>query len=148
MTHGPLYTIGYEGRGIQQFINLLQEYQITRLIDVREIPLSRKKGFSKTGLQERLAKEKIEYVHIRALGSPREIRHKLRLDSNYAAFFEAFKNHLSQNLGSVADIYQYLTDGINCIMCFESHPERCHRSTVAQKVKEHGGNGLAIKHIP
>ena len=42
-----LFTIGYEGRNIEEFISHLKNFNIPRLIDVRKIPLFRKKGFSK-----------------------------------------------------------------------------------------------------
>ncbi len=74
MSDYKLFTIGYEGRDIDEFVSLLKDNGITRLIDVREIPFSRKKGFSKSRLNERLQNENIDYVHIKALGSPSEIR--------------------------------------------------------------------------
>lgn len=142
-----LYTIGYEGRNIEEFVVRLKEFGVTRLIDVREIPLSRKKGFSKTGLGQRLKDEDIEYVHYKALGSPSEIRHKLQEDWDYDYFFEAFSNYLAGRMDVVGEVYQHLSEGINCLMCFERMPEQCHRSCVATKIKEYDGNGLLIKHI-
>ena len=142
-----LYTIGYEGRGIDEFVSLLKDNRITRLIDVREIPLSRKKGFSKSSLRNRLHEEDIEYVHIKALGSPSEIRNKLKEDWDYKYFFKAFSSYLHSNWWAIEQAHNYLSDGINCIMCFESHPYQCHRSTVADKIKEYNGNCLKIEHI-
>ena len=142
-----LYTIGYEVRGIEEFVDRLKEFGVTRLIDVREIPLSRKKGFSKTALGQRLKDESIEYVHYKALGSPSEMRHKLRADWDYDYFFKAYSEYLSQNQDAIVEVHRYVTDGVNCIMCFERFPEKCHRSAVAKKVKEYDGNGLKIKHI-
>lgn len=142
-----LYTIGYEGRGIEEFVDRLKEFGITRLIDVREIPLSRKKGFSKTILGQKLRDENIDYVHYKALGSPSEIRHKLREDWDYNYFFEAFSNYLAGKSEVIGEVYQYLSDGVNCLMCFERMPEQCHRSCVARKIKERDGNGLLIKDI-
>jgi uncharacterized protein (DUF488 family) len=45
-----LFTIGYEGRNIDEFVKILQHSHIRRVVDIREIPLSRKRGFSKTKL--------------------------------------------------------------------------------------------------
>lgn len=142
-----ILTIGYEGRKIDDFVDCLKLSDISRLIDVREIPLSRKKGFSKTALRERLEKENIEYVHLKALGSPSLIRNKLKSDWDYNYFFKAYLEYLSQNMGVVKEVYEFLSDGINCFMCFERSPEKCHRSAVANKIKEYDGNGLQIKHI-
>ncbi len=142
-----LYTIGYEGRSIDDFVTILKNAGVTRLIDVREIPLSRKRGFSKSALKQRLDGENIEYVHYKALGSPSAIRHKLRKDWDYNYFFEAFSNYLTGKMDVIKDVYQYLSDGVNCLMCFEHNHEECHRLSVAKKIKEYDGNGLLIKHI-
>lgn len=142
-----LCTIGYEGREIGEFIDRLKQFSVSRLIDVREIPISRKKGFSKSALKEKLENEKIEYIHVKALGSPSEIRNKLRTDWNYDLFFKEYSRHLSRNMDVIEVVYGYLSEGVNCIMCFESTPEKCHRSKVADKIKEFDGNGLKIKHI-
>jgi uncharacterized protein (DUF488 family) len=140
-------TIGYEGRNIDEFVSHLKKFYVTRLIDVREIPISRKKGFSKSALKERLEYENIEYIHIRSLGSPSGIRHKLKADLDYNFFFTAYDDYLSTNQDAIEEVYQYICEGVNCIMCFERLPEKCHRSMVAKKIKEYDGNGLTIKHI-
>lgn len=140
-------TIGYEGCDIDEFVDRLKRFNVSRLIDVREIPLSRKPGFSKTPLSERLGDENIEYVHIKALGSPSFIRNKLKADSDYDYFFKAYSKYLSQNMEVVKEVYQFISDGVNCIMCFERFPEKCHRNAVANKIKEYDGNGLKIRHI-
>jgi len=145
-TH-ELLTIGYEGRGIDEFVERLKQFNISRLIDVREIPLSRKRGFSKTALRNRLEHENIEYVHVKALGSPSPIRKKLKLDMDYDYFFKAYRKYLSQNMEVIEEVYKYISNGINCFMCFERFPEKCHRSAVADKIKEYDGNGLRIEHI-
>lgn len=142
-----MLTIGYEGREINEFISRLKHFNVTRLIDVREIPLSRKRGFSKSALKERLEYENIEYVHLKPLGSPADIRKKLKADGDYKYFSDAYSKYLSRNLEAVKEVYQYVVHGINCIMCFERFPEKCHRSIVANKIKEYGGDGLRIKHI-
>lgn len=142
-----LLTIGYEGLEIDNFVDRLKQFNISRLIDVREIPLSHKPGFSKTALRERLRCENIEYVHIKALGSPAPIRNKLKSDRDYNYFFKAYGQYLSQQLEVIEEVYKFIPDGINCIMCFERFPDKCHRSVVADKIKEYNGNKINIKHI-
>jgi len=50
-----IFTIGYEGKSLDQFVAELRRNRISRVIDVRELPLSRRKGFSKTPLTAALA---------------------------------------------------------------------------------------------
>jgi uncharacterized protein (DUF488 family) len=147
MKNYEIFTIGYEGREIEEFIGRLKSFNITRLIDVREIPLSRKKGFSKSALGERLESENIEYLHFKSLGSPSDIRDKLKIDGDYSNFFKAYKKYLAKNMDAVTEIHSYITSGINCLMCFERHPNKCHRLAVVNKIKEYDGNGLKVTHI-
>ena len=42
-----IYTIGYEGRGIEEFVDRLKEFKVTCLIDVREIPFLEKEDSQK-----------------------------------------------------------------------------------------------------
>ena len=147
MRNYEIFTIGYEGRGVEEFISQLKHFHITRLIDVREIPLSRKKGFSKSALKERLEAEKIEYLHFKSLGSPSSIRNKLKTDGDYDYFFNAFSNYLSINMETIIEVHNYISSGTNCLMCYERLPNKCHRSIVVNKIKEYDGNGLKIKHI-
>ena len=142
-----ILTIGYEGRDIDEFISRLKDFGVTRLIDVREKPQSRKKGFSKSALGEWTESEGIEYVHIREVGAPSEIRNKLKASANYDYFFRAYARHLKQQPEAIATIHHHVTSGVNCIMCFERNPLECHRLKLAETIKEYDSNGLKIKHI-
>jgi len=147
MTNCKVLTIGYEGREIDDFISRLKNFNVTRLIDVREVPLSRKRGFSKSAIRERLNSENIEYVHLRSLGCPSKLRYKLKADWDYDHFFEAYLEYLSKNQDAIAEVQRYISDGVNCIMCFERYPDKCHRSALVNRIKEYNGNGLKITHI-
>ena len=68
-------SIGYERhRHAAEFSALLRDAQVERVIDVRELPISRRRGYAKTALSESLAQEGIEYVHMRGLGNPKPFR--------------------------------------------------------------------------
>ena len=86
-------TIGYEGTTIDSFVAALRYASVDVLIDVRDLPLSRKKGFSKNGLAEILAASGIEYVHLRGLGDPKSGRNAARA-GNYPLFRQIFGRHL------------------------------------------------------
>ena len=74
----PLYTIGYEGRALDELIAILASHRIERVIDVRDLPLSRRRGFSKTPLGTALRGAGIDYVHVREAGNPyRPLKDKL-----------------------------------------------------------------------
>ena len=133
-----LYTIGYSGFEIESFIDKLLLNEIECLIDVREIPISRKKGFSKNALLTRLDDAGIGYEHYKALGSPKLLRHKVREDRNYTTFFKGVHRHL-QKPGGVESITQVIDTSRqlrSCLMCFCPEWENCHRSCVVEKIIE------------
>ena len=142
-----LYTVGYEGQSIESFVETLNAHAVKHLIDVREIPLSRKKGFSKTALKEHLSRSNIQYIHFKTLGSPRQARKQLKETGNYTVFFKVMEKHLSLVHDSVVQAHQVVADSTCCLMCFEKEAQHCHRSMVARKIKEVDGNGLLIKHL-
>jgi uncharacterized protein (DUF488 family) len=142
-----LFTVGYEGYDISSFIDHLKAFNITRLIDVREIPLSRKKGFSKSALRKRSEAESIEYVHIKSLGSPSRIRDQLKHDHDYVRFFSSYTKYLTNNFDSIMRANELVLAATSCLMCFEHSSEKCHRSIVAQIIKKHNGDRFRISDI-
>ena len=74
MSQSRIFTIGYEATTMAEFLAALTEAGVERVIDVRALPLSRRPGFSKTPLRAALAEVGIDYVHLRALGTPAEGR--------------------------------------------------------------------------
>ena len=73
-----LFTVGYEGTDIERFVKTLKAVGIRRLADVRAVAVSRKPGFSKRRLSDRLADEVIEYIHFVELGDPKPGRDAAR----------------------------------------------------------------------
>ena len=142
-----MFTIGYEGRDIDHFANRLKDFGVSTLIDVREIPLSRKKGFSKSSLRQFLDEVGVEYLHFGELGSPKFLREKLRIDGDYEYFFKEYGLYVKSQTHAIEELHQIITGKTCCLMCYERMPENCHRSIVAQEIKEQDSNGLAVKHI-
>ena len=142
-----LYTIGYEGSDINSFIANLRNHSITCLVDVRENPVSRKTGFSKAKLAERLEQENIGYIHIRRLGSPRQIRKELKGGGSFFVFINRYISYLSDQEEVLKKAYDFVIREKACLMCFEKDAEQCHRTIVAQRIKEIDGNGLKVINI-
>ena len=126
-----LYTIGYEAAALHDFIATLTAADVDVLVDVRELPMSRRRGFSKTALSSALNDAGIEYLHVRELGSPRDIRHRLREDKDFKTFFKAFNRHLRQHEGILRELADELSDHKVAFMCYEKQHTECHRSSVA-----------------
>jgi uncharacterized protein (DUF488 family) len=128
-------TIGYEGSTIDNFITALRHVSIDVLIDVRDLPLSRKKGFSKNQLAEALAAAGIEYVHLRGLGDPKAGRQAART-GNYRMFQTIFNQHMKTEaaLRDMNIAAELVSARRACLMCFECNHAQCHRSIVADRL--------------
>lgn len=137
-----LLTIGYEGLDLEHFIKFLIANNVEVLVDVRELPISRKKGFSKTRLSEALGQAGILYEHIKALGSPGPIRKRLKQDWDYDAFFAAYDKYLDEQKDALKDLCEILGEHDRvCLMCFEKSHDECHRRSVARRtVRSFRGN--------
>jgi len=133
-----LYTIGYEGAALNDFVRTLKEAKIDILLDVRELPMSRRKGFSKTALGGALTETGISYRHEKKLGSPKTIRHQLREDGNYSRFFHDFDQHLGEQSGLLETLAEELKGNV-ALMCYEKDHKECHRRSVANALAELSG---------
>ena len=130
------FTIGYEGKDINSFIQILKKNKIKLLIDVREIPLSRKKGFSKNQLNYYVNKEGIKYLHIKELGTPSKIRHKFYINRNFEYFSREYKKCIKNNMEYLKQLITYIQNKKSCIMCFEKDFNFCHRKIISQEIKK------------
>src|SRR5437764_12808379 len=104
------YTIGYEKFRVQDFIAALHLARVEMLIDVRDVPLSRKRGFSKTALAAVLEKNGIAYAHLKGLGDPKPGREAARA-GQYDHFRRIFGNHMvtqvaQRDLGRAVNLIQ------------------------------------------
>lgn len=139
-----IMTIGYEGSSIDDFLATLVKAKVNVLLDVREIPVSRRKGFSKKALAEHVASVGIAYRHERDLGSPKEIRHQLHADGDYTTYFRSFSKYIESQRPLLEELACEL-DGNVALVCYERDPATCHRSVVAKRLELM--TGLTTKHL-
>ncbi len=142
-----LFTIGYEGRTIERVLETLSEAGIEMLIDVRQLPLSRKSGFSKNALAANVQNSGMSYVHISALGCPKVIRDAYRSDHDWEKYTRDFLAYLSTQDAAIAALEEHVSDYRCCLLCFEADPLRCHRTYVAERVRAAIGSELSIVHL-
>jgi uncharacterized protein (DUF488 family) len=140
-----IFTIGYEGVDIDSFVAVLSSYNIEVIVDVREIPLSRKPGFSKKSLESKLNLSGKGYLHMVDLGCPKPVRNRYREDGDWQRYTDGFLRYLKTQDAAVVELAE-LAASANCaLMCFEADSNFCHRSFVADAVKEY--SGVSVTHI-
>lgn len=142
-----LFTTGYEGENLDQFVGKLHAAGIQVLVDTRATPLSRKPGFSKTRLSERLAAEGIEYVHIRALGTAKEWRAEYYADNDWEKLASRYSEYLRDQGAAIQAVFDTAKSKTSCLFCFEADHERCHRSILADFMASSSNRPLEVVHL-
>jgi uncharacterized protein (DUF488 family) len=132
-----LYTVGYEGAELADFLATLGKLGIRQIIDIRELPLSRKRGFSKNILADALRQVGIEYLHFKELGDPKPGRDAARA-GDYAGFRKIYHQHLKKTEAqeALAAAAKAAARRISCLLCFERDPENCHRTIVSNALSQ------------
>ena len=124
-----LFTIGYEATTMGEFLDALKSAGVERVIDVRAVANSRRPGFSKTPLRNALAEVGIDYVHLRALGTPPDGRTAARagrhedLKRIYAAQLD-----LPEAIVAAAQMRELAREKPSALLCYERDPGGCHRT--------------------
>jgi len=130
-----IFTIGYEGATVPEFIAALSEAGVRRVIDVRALPLSRRPGFSKSPLRAALEEAGIEYVHLKALGTPAEGRSAARAGRHEdMARIYAGQLELPEAIVQGAQMIELARERPSALLCFEREPAHCHRSLLLDAV--------------
>lgn len=141
-----IVTIGYEAASLDEFLKTLIAAEVQHLVDVRELPLSRKKGFSKRKLSEALTTVGIRYTHLRDLGDPKAGREAARR-GDFKSFKQIFALHMSTSAAkqALSELEAIASQGGACLMCFEKSAIECHRSIVAEAIQKR--TGLEVSHL-
>ena len=130
-----IFTIGYEATTVSEFIAALKGAGVERVIDVRALPLSRRPGFSKTALRGALEDAGIDYVHLKALGTPADGRAAARagrhsdLERIYAGQLE-----LPEAIAQGAEMLALAEEKPSALLCMEREPAHCHRTLLLNAV--------------
>lgn len=131
-----LYTIGYQGISLEEYLNRLIKNDVKVLVDVRNNPLSMKFGFSKAQLKTFCNTLNIEYIHIPEVGIQSEQRQELKTQRDYDKLFDMYKK---QNLKKTATQQQQILNLLKdkkriALTCFEANICQCHRKHLAEAI--------------
>ncbi|MBN1290251.1 MAG: DUF488 domain-containing protein [Candidatus Latescibacteria bacterium] len=144
-----LYTIGYEGRSLEEFLNVLIKVDVKLLCDVRKNPISRKYGFSKKTLQNALESVGIKYCHFPEVGINSDKRKNLKNLYDYKILFKEYERNTLRKANDVIEtIYHLLIEKKRiALTCFEKDPNKCHRTLVAKAVTDLDDNEMIIRNL-
>lgn len=135
-----LFTIGYEGKTLDEMLDQLDAAQVELLIDVRAVAASRRPGFSKTALAGALKERGIDYLHLRPLGTPkagREAARKGRIGEMHTIFEEQLQTPEAEL--AMEQAQAAAAERPTALLCFERDAGHCHRQIVADRLVRRAG---------
>lgn len=144
-----LFTIGYEGISLEEYLNRLVKNNVKVLVDVRRNPLSMKYGFSKTQLVRSCSSLGLTYMHFPEVGIQSDLRQELNSQSDYDKLFTLYcEKELPNTLPIQQSILNILKQHKRiALTCFERDICQCHRKHLAEAIVRLPGFEYQLKHI-
>jgi uncharacterized protein (DUF488 family) len=144
-----LFTIGYEGISLEEYLNRLLKNDVKILVDVRCNPFSMKYGFNKNQLFRLCENVGIKYVHIPEVGIKSDKRQELNSQKDYDLLFEDYKK---ENLTKTQQYQNAILDLLKthkriALTCFEANICQCHRKHLAEAIEKLPQFNYEVKHI-
>lgn len=134
-------TIGHSTHALDEFIALLLANGVTRLLDVRTVPRSRRNPqFNRETLPAALAAAGVAYTHMPGLGG---LRHTRRDSPNTGwrnLSFRGYADYMQTQefADNVQQVIEFARDDRCALMCAEAVPWRCHRSLIGDALLVRG----------
>jgi uncharacterized protein (DUF488 family) len=134
-----IFTIGYEQATQAQVIGALKAAGVRLVIDVRAVAASRRPGFSKGVLGASLKYEGLDYLHLKALGTPKAGREAARAGRT-EEMHHIFEAHLAEPEAAVAlaEAADLAEKRPSALLCYEADPAQCHRRILTDRLAQHG----------
>ncbi|MBS7653649.1 DUF488 domain-containing protein [Candidatus Bathyarchaeota archaeon] len=127
-----VYTIGYAGREISNFIRIMKDHHVTTVVDVRRFPKSKDPAFEKEKLNTILVGSGIKYIFLgESLGG--------FVKGGYEQYMKTpkFKDGFNILLGLI-------DKEVVAIMCKERNVKYCHRRFISNLLQD---QGFDVQHI-
>ena len=142
-----VYTIGHSTRTTEAFVELLDEFGVKHLVDVRRYPGSRRNPhFSRDVLQKNLEERGIDYTHLEALGG----RRRPNPDSpNTHWTSDGFRGYADYTAtasfdAGLTELVRIANRQTTAVMCAEAVYWKCHRQLLADSLV---AREVAVRHI-
>lgn len=132
-----LSTIGYQSDTVDGVIRRLKAADVDLVVDVRAVAASRRAGFSKTILSGSLNAAGVDYLHLRALGTPKAGRDAAKA-GRAAEMAEIFAVHMEEPASqlALAEAVALTQKRRIALLCYEDDPACCHRTILAREIRD------------
>lgn len=128
-----IVSVGYERRSLEDLVSVLHAHGVQKLLDVREAPVSRRKGFGKRLLSARLDEAGIKYRHLKIAGNPHR-----RLKEDVGRCLKLYEEHLWDNPHVVETVGEEMQGRAIAMLCYEREHHCCHRSVLLEALAQEG----------
>jgi uncharacterized protein (DUF488 family) len=143
-----LGSVGYEiHKDHLAFARHMRAAGVERLIDVRELPISRRRGYAKTALGKALADVGVEYIHIKALGNPKPFRDLYKAGDVHEGRRRYEEHLLGERRDALEGLVPLLQEKRCALMCVEHNPATCHRTVIFDSLRSELGLELDVAEI-
>jgi uncharacterized protein (DUF488 family) len=133
-----VFTLGYQGRDLEEVLQTVQRQGVEQVIDVRENASSKKPGFAGADLREALARIGVVYVHLPELGCRSGSRHALWRGASRESFFDDYRHRLAERPHALEDLVVRIRSARTLLLCLERDPSRCHRAVLVERLHAEG----------
>ncbi|MDO5729975.1 MAG: DUF488 domain-containing protein [Actinomycetaceae bacterium] len=142
MTSSPtIFTIGHSTRSLEEFVALVREFGVTRVIDIRTAAGSRRNPqYGKGALDESLPQYDITYERMKELGGFRKTSDDSPNKGWRNASFRGYADYMqTEDFERGLDkLIERARSETVAIMCAEAVPWRCHRSLIGDALLVRG----------
>ena len=142
-----IFTVGHSTRKAEEFAEILKEYGIEQIADIRTVPKSAyNPQFNSDFLEKSLESRGIKYAHLEKLGGLRHARKDSENPGWKNKSFRGFADYMQtpEFEEGLEELVRISDKKKTAIMCAEAVPGRCHRSLVADALVS---RGIKVIHI-
>lgn len=140
------FTIGYTGRPTNELLEALGGAGVQTILDVRQNAVSMyRPDLSKANLQRLLRGRGIDYLHLPALGVPRDIRAKAIATGTRQVIWDWYDAHVVPAfVGRNMTRFFNLAEHPVAFLCTERDPSECHRHLLFNALEAKGLRGFDL----
>lgn len=144
-----LYTLGYQGLSLAEYVRILREAHVGLVLDVRDHAWSQRPEFVKSTLRNELARVGVDYVHAPFVGNPARIRKRAR---SAAECLRKYRAYIEAEGQAIQTLNQIITEAITsgrwvCLTCYERNSSNCHREILVELLTSRNKT-LEVVHLP
>jgi len=144
-----IYTMGYTQKSMEEFVKLLTENKIEKLIDIRLRNTSQLAGFAKDEDLRFLLEHflRIRYEHVPLLSPTEVIFTSYKKTDDWDEFHRSFNRLMVER--RMDRVLEEAAGNMSrvCLLCSEDSPNKCHRRFVAEYYKKNTSRDVEIVHL-